>query len=88
MKKLPLLHHHLDGRDYLLPHERTWRAVWSTFRWRELLTALGAAGWLFGVWVWWHCDPARAEGGQSAGQRPAEELRSGVHAQQGKGGGE
>lgn len=38
---------------FLLPHERSLRAVWAGWRWRELLCALGAAGWLGVVWLWW-----------------------------------
>lgn len=40
VKRRPLLHRLPDGRDWLLPHERGWRAVWRTWRWREALGAV------------------------------------------------
>jgi hypothetical protein len=40
MKHRPLLQRPLDGRDYLLPSERSWRAVWRTFRVREAVSAV------------------------------------------------
>lgn len=40
-------------QDYLAPNERSWRAVWRTFRWRELWTALAAVAWLLCMWFVW-----------------------------------
>jgi hypothetical protein len=50
--------------DLLLPHERSVRNVWATFRWREAWTVLMVAGLLLLGWAWWCVDAVLTGGGK------------------------
>jgi hypothetical protein len=70
MKHRPLLQRPLDGRDYLLPHERSWRAVWRTFRVREAVSAVLAFVLICALpLLWTECGESVGEAAREQGAR-------------------
>jgi hypothetical protein len=68
MKHRPLLQRPLDGRDYLLPSERSWRAVWRTFRVREAVSAVLAFVLICALpLLWTECAQGAGEAAREQG---------------------
>jgi hypothetical protein len=70
MKHRPFLTRPLDGRDYLLPNERSWRAVWRTFRLREAVSAVLAFVLICALpLLWTECGESVGEAAREQGAR-------------------
>jgi hypothetical protein len=83
-----------DASDLLAPHERSWRAVWRTFRVREAVSAVLAFALICALpLLWTECgegvgEAAREEGariGAEGGLVGADDHRGMVEAGMGKG---